>query len=789
MPGKISAIILWLLFLPVCGNAQIQIGTIKGIVTDPAGAVITNAQVRIINPVTGERTESVTSQEGTFIFHNVTFQHYGLVVTASGFNPVTQSITVNSNLPLMLKVQLSVAGSSAAINVTAADELVTATATSSAVELPEKFIQLTARLNRGRQLQELIVTTPGWATENNGLAHVRGVDDGILYVVDGVPIADRLDAVSASAFDPDTIDSLQILTGHFPAEFGGRSGAVVIIQPKSGIDDELQGSLRLGGGDFHTGDLAVALGSNFRRQSGVFLNAATHRSRRFLDPVDPRNFNNRGGSLNLSLRADWQMTGRDLMLINVSGNGTDFHVPNDLLQEVTGQRQRQELRDYSLTTSWQHVWSARTVINAALFHRRHQSQLFGSEHDIPLFAAQDRAHTRTGLIASLTHQRGRHTFKTGLEAARIAPRELFTFFVTDEAAAADREVSEEALEFTAENPFIFRDSVVRHQTSLYVQDAFSPLNNLTINAGLRFDRTTLLVADHQFSPRLAAVYYLSATRTALRASFNRLFQPPQVDNLLLSASDQARHLSPFVNDNGGGAEIRPERISAYEVGVAQDIAGRVRFDLALWRRDFRNVGDPNVFFNTTIIFPNSVARGFSRGLDVRLDVPERRGWSGWLSYTNMRILQTGPLNGGLFLTEEFLEIGPGTRFIPDQDQRNTGGFGITYSQQRSGLLLNLTGRHESGVPLEVEAEKLADLRNAPGAELVNFERARVRPRNIFNFSAGITILRTDRVQATAQLDIQNLTNKFFAYNFGNPFEGTHFGHGRRWGGGLRIDLR
>jgi len=184
-----------------------------------------------------------------------------------------------------------------------------------------------------------------------------------------------------------------------------------------------------------------------------------------------------------------------------------------------------------------------------------------------------------------------------------------------------------------------------------------------------------------------------------------------------------------------------------------------------------------------------VAKGFSRGVDLRLDVPERKGVSGWLSYTNMRLLQTGPLNGGLFLTEEFIEIGPGVKFIPDQDQRNTGAFGVTYRHQRSGLLLSLTGRHESGAPLEVEEERLEELKSAPGAELADFERGRVRPRTTFNFSAGVDLFKKEKLVCAAQIDILNLAGRVFAYNFGNPFEGTHFGYGRRWSGGLRIEFR
>ncbi len=802
-------LVLAVLLLASSARAQIQIGTIKGAITDPTGAVVAAAGLWLTNSITGAQVRGVTDGAGHFVFNNVPFNRYTLRVEARGFAPRSRQVTVNSNLPLELSISLSVAGASEQIVVAAGENLVDPDSSSSATTLAANFIGRAPRANRGRQLQELIATTPGMATENNGLIHIRGVDDGILYVLDGIPITDRIDAVSASSFDTDTINSLQVITGNIPAEFGGRNGGVVIVQPKSGIDENLYGAVRAGFGDFRTGDLAAAFGSSVGKKFGFFANAATNRSDRFLDPVDPRNFNNHGGAINLSLRADWHPNGvrpeRDTLLFNVSGNGADFRAPNDLLQEERGQRQRQELRDQSLSVSWQHLWSADTVINAAFFNRRHQSELFGSEADIPIFARQDRAHTRSGLIASLTHQTGSgmagsgmagsgmtggHTIKTGIEVSRVAPREFFTFFITDEDVAEDREVSDAALEHDRDNPFEFRDRRVRGQFSFYVQDQFSPIRNLSVQAGLRYDHTSLLVSDQQLCPRFGAVYFIPKTKTSLRASFNRLFQPPQVDNLLLSSSELARSLSPFgAAPGGGGADIHPEKVSAYEAGFTQDFRGWFRLDAAFWHRDFRNVGDPNVFFNTTIIFPNSVARGFSRGVDVRLDTPEHRGWSGWLSYTNMRILQTGPINGGLFLTEEFIEIGPGVKFIPDQDQRNTGAFGVTYQRRRSGLLLSFTGRHESGVPLEVEADRLEDLKSAPGAELVNFERGRVKPRTIFNFSAGVNLFKKERVVCAAQLDILNIADKFFAYNFGNPFEGTHFGHGRRWSGGLKIEFR
>lgn len=776
-----------LLVIPVAVLAQIQIGTVKGVVLDALGARLPGAQVSLINRLTGDAQRLVTDSDGEFAFNNVPFAAYTLRAAAAGFAPLAQRIAVNTNLPISLNLKLSVATLSEAIITRAETGLLEPDSSSTQTELSETFIKRVPGATSSLALQRLIATTPGWTTENNGLLHIRGVDDGILYVVDGIPTVDRLDAVSASNFDTEMIHLLNVITGNIPAEFGGRSGAIVQIQPKSGIDAPLSGSLSASGGNFRAGEIAASFGGKLSRGFGFYVAGSGARSDRFLDPVDPGNFNNRGGSVKLNARFDWHPTERDIVLLDAATNGTDFRVPNREEQQLAGQRQRQELRDNAQSLSWQRLWSANTVTNLAYYRREYRAQLLGSEGDTPIFAEQDRRHMRNGFLASLTHARGKHTIKAGLEASRVTPREFFSFAITDEAEAGELEVSQAALAFDRDHPFIFRDRRRGTNASWYAQDTFSPLNNLTVNAGLRYDRSTLPATDQQFSPRLGVVYYLPKTGTALRASFNRLFMPPQVENLLLAESAQARALSPFVTESGGGAEIRPERVSAYEAGVAQDVKGWFKLDVAFWDRDFHNFDDPNVFFNTTIIFPNSVASGFARGLDVRLDVPQRKGWSGYLSYTNARILQTGPINGGLFLTEEFIEIGPGTRFVPDHDQRNVGAFGVIY--QRRNRWASISGRHESGVPLEVDPDRLEALKAERGADLVNFDGKRVKPWTVFDLSAGVDLFADDRVMVSLQGGIQNLGDHRFAYNFGNPFEGTHFGAPRMFSGRLKINFR
>jgi hypothetical protein len=335
------------------------------------------------------------------------------------------------------------------------------------------------------------------------------------------------------------------------------------------------------------------------------------------------------------------------------------------------------------------------------------------------------------VLASVTHHRGKHVLKTGVEAARLSLHENFSFFVTDEEAGEDAGLSESALDHDEDDPFEFAGSDTPNLFAFYAQDSIQFGRGVTVDFGVRADRSRMLAAASQWSPRLGAAYHLPNSGTIVRASVDRFFQPPQAENLLLGSSEEARTLSPFVDETGGGEDLEPERQWATELGVNHTFAAGMRFDVSYWRRRVDNAGDPNVLFGTTIIVPNAIARGEADGVDVRLELPRRRGVSGYLSYTNAKVVQYGPVTGGLFLEDEVIEIADGTAFTPDHDQRNVGAFGVTYDAP-SGFWASFGGRYESGTPLEVDEDELDELVERPGAELVDFERGRVKPRMIFD---------------------------------------------------------
>lgn len=744
--------------------AQIQLGAVEGAITDASGARVPHARVVLYDTATGFERFETTRGTGTFRFDNVPFGLYGLHVRAPGFRPHDSTVALRSNLAVAVDLELELAGSAEDVIVRAETPLVDPERISTTTRLDESFV----RRLPGVGVQRLVATAPGWATEDNGLLHARGVDDGFLYVKNGIPLKDRIDTFFAGVLDTDTFQSIEILDGHIPVEYGYASGGVINIVPKSGLSSAWNSSVGVRAGSERSGEVALVSGGSAGESVGVFVSGAYGGSgARYLDPVDPDNFNNRGGAARLAARIDWRASARDVFVFDVSASASAFRVTNTLEQELAGQRQRQELSDNHQSLVWQRSWSSETVTDVAWYRHAFSSKLIPSEHDTPFSASQDRRHERHGGLVNVTHLAGEHLIKLGADFQHVTPRERFSFFVT----SGDGD------------PFFFEDAAARDQGSVYIQDTVSFFERLTVNAGLRFDATSVLVEASQLSPRIGAVFYIPSWRTTLRGSYNRLFMPPQVENLLLSSSPEAHASSPY-----GGAEVHPERQHAYEVGFAQALGDWGVLDTVYWRRDVRNFADPNVFFGTTIVFPNSVAEGSASGVNARLEFRARGGVSGFASYGNSLVYQRGPINGGLFLEEDVVEIAPGERFIPDHDQRNVGAFGVTYQHVESGFWAALYGRHESGTPLEVDDDDLDEVMARRGADLVDFDRMRVKPRTLFDVSVGIDLFRTRQVGVDLQLDVRNFTNAAFAYNFANPFSGTHFGHARLFSARVRLSF-
>ena len=112
----LAALFLLFVTLAAAPSGWAQTGNaanIAGTVTDPSGGVVAGATVTIHNPVSQYERSSTTDTSGAFSFPNVPFNPYHLSVTAKGFGAYAQDVDVRSSVPLSVKINLTVAGSSA----------------------------------------------------------------------------------------------------------------------------------------------------------------------------------------------------------------------------------------------------------------------------------------------------------------------------------------------------------------------------------------------------------------------------------------------------------------------------------------------------------------------------------------------------------------------------------------------------------------------------------------------------------------------------------------------------
>ena len=779
--------------------AQARIGSVQGVVKDPGGALVPNAQITVTQPVTGYRQTTQTDAQGSFKLVNLPFNTYKVRAEATGFQPAEESIDLESTVPLNVELSLSLEQTTAAVTVTTeTGAMIEPDRTSSDTDIGQTILERPIGAAPSRAIESIVASTPGFVTDDNGRMHPRGSESQVQYVVDGVPITDNLSAIFSTSLDARTLRTVEVLTGGIPAEFGDKLAGVINVNTRSGLEGPTQGGISFSGGSFSTGETAVDF-STHTKKLGFLTNLSASTSQRYLDPPTLDNFHNFGRTGKGFFRLDYQFDANNSLRGVFNFGGSNFEVPNRFNQEVAGQDQRQRLRDNSQNISFQHIFSANTVAQFSFFHRQNNAQLISNTLSTPVVANQDRTLQNYGAIGSLALTRRSHNIKLGGQVTITPVDEHFNFYPTEQFPdLVDEEGNvfpNPVNNFNAANPFVFNQSKTGRTLSAYVQDRFTAFKNLTLDLGVRYDNYKLLIGEQQLSPRLGLAYFIPKTKTTLRASYNRLFQPPPAENLLLASSSAAAALSPIAVLQGITTvqPILPDKQNAFEAGAQQLLSQFFRLNLTVYQKRIENFSDKDQFFETGVIFPIAISSGRVTGEELRLESTDIHGFHTFVSYANSRAFGVTPITGGLFLGEDpqdlFLH---GLKFANDHDQRNEAQFQVSYNHRPSGLYASFSGRYDSGVPVDIEpgttlADFVAQSFDPRLFDKIDFQRGRVRPRTILDLSVGADLMQKERVSMNVQFDVQNLTNELFLYNFESVFSGTHVGYPRLFSG--RLSLR
>jgi hypothetical protein len=440
----LGAVLAVLCFLAAAPLAQAQNGgnstNVTGTVTDPSGAVIPGATVTIHNPVSQFEQSTTTDATGNFAFANVPFNPYHMTVSATGFAGHAQDIDVRSSVPLSVKISLELAGANSTVTVEAAGDLLETDSTSH-TDIDRALFNEVPLESASSSVSALVTqTSPGVAADSNGLFHGLGDHAENSFSVDGQPITDQQSKVFSNQIPVDSIQSLEVIDGAPPAEYGDKTSLVIDVTTRSGQGETTpHGAITTSYGAFGTSGLGFNLGYGGQNW-GNFISASGLNSGRFLDPPEFIVMHDKGNEENFFDRLDYQLTKEDSLHLNLGFSRSWFQTPNTFDNLNTGitegdllgtadatligpTDQRSQIRTFNVAPTWNRLLGANAVLTAGAFVRHDQYNYYPSDNPLadagPVnlqreSVSQLRFLTNAGARANISYVKGVHNIKAGV---------------------------------------------------------------------------------------------------------------------------------------------------------------------------------------------------------------------------------------------------------------------------------------------------------------------------------------------------------------------------------------
>ncbi len=778
------AVLSWAAAAP----AQVMDGRLDVRTLDAAGGAV-SAQVEIVGRSPEFLASLATDEAGFVALRRIPPGVYRLTVRHPDFEDFEQRIEIRSAVPQSVEAVLRVRAVREQVLVESVVPLLDPAQPSRTLRSSRLRLDQTLGTTLGRSTVDVVTSMPGWLLEANAVLHPRGSEYDTQYVVDGMPLYDNRSIAFAPAFENNEFEAVSIFTAGIPAEYGRRLGGVIALDTRRASSRGRRTEIDLRGGSFDTyiGALTHQYAADRTVVSVGLQGGATDR---YLDPPSLENFTNKGSSSGFHARLERDLSDRDRLTFYLRSNRAGFLVPNDLDQQQAGQRQDRRASETAGQVHYQRAFSSRTLASVRGMLRDLTAELWSNALATPVHVAQDRGFREGAVVADLTVENEHHTVKLGGDLRLNDIREQFQLAEPDELPQLDID---------------FRDSRRSTEASVFLQDQLR-LGSFAANLGVRFDHYRLLVEDNAVSPRVALSYYLAPIDLQLYASYDRVFQPPPTENLLLSSAAPTLGLDA-VED---ALPVPAGRANFFEVGFRKSLGDALRLDVSRYWRTFRNAIDDDVFFNTGVSFPITLDTARIEGTEVRLEMPLWRRLSSFVSYSNMAGQASSPVTGGLFIEGgEAEELRDAVLHFPvTQDQRNTVAAQVRF-EPHPRVWLSGGLRYGSGLPVELEDDDdddddadadadddadddqqgAADAQPIPQAILdkVNFERGRVRPNLSLDFSLGARVWERDSRSATLQFDLRNAADRLNVINFSGLFSGTALAPGRQ--ATLQLKLR
>ncbi|MGA3202419.1 MAG: TonB-dependent receptor, partial [Bryobacteraceae bacterium] len=441
-------------------------GTIRGTVLDPSGAVIKGATIEIANPVSQYDRTTQTDAQGNFEFDNIPFNNYHTTATAQGFQASRQDLNIRSSVPQEIKITLKVGVATETVTVSETGGDLVEMDPTTHTDIDRVLFDKLPLESASSTLSSLItLASPGVAADSNGLFHGLGDHASNSFSIDGQPITDQQSKVFSNQLPVDAVQSVEVIEGAPPAEYGGKTSLVIVATTRSGLGvTQPHGDITASYGSFNSSNGAVNLAYGNQR-FGNFIAINGLDTSRFLDGPEWTVMHDHGNEQNIFDRVDLRLSSADSVNLGFQFTRSWFQTPNSFDAEnatawnglivnngglgpdglpVGSQDQVSRIRTFNLAPTWTRLINSHTIFTFGVWARQDQYNYYPSRDPFADYTpdlesqtvGQNRRLTDLGTRAGISYVRGIHNLKIGANYESTLLTENDTIAIVDPTANA-----------------------------------------------------------------------------------------------------------------------------------------------------------------------------------------------------------------------------------------------------------------------------------------------------------------------------------------------------------------
>jgi outer membrane receptor protein involved in Fe transport len=662
--------------------------TVSGAVNDALNRPLTEVTVSLKAADGHIAASTKTDAQGHFIFSAVAAGNYEVTADKTDFVHGSGLVSVapdqkNATIALTLAGTQALSVQVKPRHLQRSRNAVSAQTGGSLYRLSDKDIENIPQ-GTGSGVSQALLQAPGVAQDSYGQLHIRGDHGDLQYRLNGIILPESI-AGFGQTLDTRFAQSMSLLTGALPAQYGYRTAGVVEIQTKTGAFAN-GGSIGINVGSYDTREIHADVSGSHDNFNYYLSGSILSNELGIENPTASKN------SLHDETQQgkgfayfSWLVGDASRISLIVGTTASRFQIPN-----VPDQPQNFSLANYSAypSTNLNERQRENTHYSILAFQGTagdrfdYQVSVFSRYTDVYFSpdTAGDLIYTGTasritrsgwanGLQADGTYKlNDSHTLRMGtfLSAEHLNNDSDILAFPVDALGNQSTNQPVTQSESSQKNTYL---------AGIYLQDEWKITDKLTANYGARFDQVNAYVSDNALSPRAGVVYQLTP-QTTLHAGYARYFTPPPselVSTTTIAASQGTTAAPPGTQNDA----VQSETSDYYDVGISQKITPQLTVGVDGYYKRIKNMLDEGQFGSALLFTPFNYAEGKVYGVEITSSY-RQDNFSAYLNVARSTAL------GKSINSSQYLFDGNELNYIAnnwvhlDHDQTYTASGGVAY---------------------------------------------------------------------------------------------------------------